>query len=350
MSDLELLSVIETEAGYKFKRVDKLDYSDNDAQYTYDETSGTISGLRLPRRSFLVPNTVFLMNNLKVLDLSLVKITTLPDDLCNLSNLEKLNLYNTEIKALPQSIGELKKLKNINLAQSPVEVLPDSICNLEQLEKLTLWGTRIRDLPEKIGCLKRLKSLDLSECRLRSLPSSIVELNIDFEDSESFDCIKTTKLSIDNKQVLSKVKEGKAALIQYFQSEKYLNPKYDYESKIVLLGNGASGKTCLAHAILNNFFNPTQAKTEGISISKWIVENNGETGCIHIWDFGGQETYHPLYSLFLSKCDLYVIVLNGRSDEKPNSWLDFVQFYAPSAPILIVINRIDESQIGRAHV
>lgn len=343
MTEFELLSALETEAGYKFKRVNKLDYSDNEAQYTYDEINSAITGLRLPRRAFCVPNTVFLLRNLKELDLSLVKINVLSDDLANLVNLEKINLYNTEIRALPQCIGELRALRNINLAQSPIEVLPDSICNLNNLEKLTLWGTRIRDLPEDIGNLKKMKSLDLSECRLRSLPRSIVELNIDFEDSESFDCIKITKLSIDDKQILSRIKTGKFALMEYFESEKYLNQNCDYESKIVLLGNGTSGKTCLMHAILNNYFNANQAKTEGISVSKWIVEDNETRGCIHIWDFGGQETYRPLCSLFLSKCNLCIIVLNGRSDETPDLWLEFIQLYAPSSPIIIVINRIDES-------
>lgn len=343
MTDLDLLSILEAEANYSFKLVTKLDYSDNEAQYVYDDVNNFVIGLRLPRRSFCIPEAVYSLKHLKELDLSLVKVKSLSESLVNLVNLEKLNLYNTEIKELPQCIGNLKELKSINLAQTPIEILPDSICKLKNLEKLTLWGTHIRCLPKNIGKLSKLKSLDLSECRLRSLPESIVNLNIDFNDSERFDCIKTTKLSIDDKAILSKVKIGKNALKEHFESEKYKNHSLDFESKIVLLGNGASGKTSLMHALLNNFFNPTQPKTEGISVSKWIVDDNNESGCIHIWDMGGQETYHPIYSLFLSKCDLYIVVLNGRSDEKPDLWLDFIQLYAPSSPVIIVINRIDES-------
>ena len=60
--------------------------------------------------------------------------------------------------------------------------------------------------------------------------------------------------------------QGKEMLREYFLSEEYKSRRQSIESKIVLLGNGAVGKTCLAHALMNNFFDSEQKKTDGIDI------------------------------------------------------------------------------------
>ena len=78
---------------------------------------------------------------------------------------------------------------------------------------------------------------------------------------------------------------------QYFHSDDYLRSTYDYEVKLILLGNGAVGKTCLLNALLDNFFDVEQSKTEGIDIVDWMAEKEGHKICFHIWDFGGQEIY-----------------------------------------------------------
>ena len=99
--------------------------------------------------------------------------------------------------------------------------------------------------------------------------------------------------------------------------------------------------------IIKQFLRSIAEKTEGITLSDWFVDDLGEKGCIHIWDFGGQEIYQPLYSLFLADADLYLIVLNGRSDEKPDYWLEFIRFFACHAPVIIVVNRTDENPRAR---
>ena len=86
-----------------------------------------------------------------------------------------------------------------------------------------------------------------------------------------------------------------------FHSDDYLRSTYDYEVKLILLGNGAVGKTCLLNALLDNFFDVEQSKTEGIDIVDWMAEKEGHKICFHIWDFGGQEIYHTLYPLFMTK-------------------------------------------------
>ena len=150
-------------------------------------------------------------------------------------------------------------------------------------------------------------------------------------------------MELDDKKMLACARQGKEALSKYFQSDDYLYRSFDYEGKVVLLGKGAVGKTCLANALLNNFFDQNQVKTEGIDIFELIFDDNGKSACLHLWDFGGQEVYHPLYTLFMSEKAIYIIVLNGRSDDKPDEWLQFIKTFSPQSPVIIVINRIDEN-------
>lgn len=347
MSDGELLSRIEASIGCHFTRRDAIEYRDNTAHYTVDPDTGRITGLRLPMRVRVIPPEVCHLTALTVLDVSLVKVPALPDGILELRHLRKLNLYDSEVEMLPPELGILSELENINLARTPLEALPDSLCTLKKLKKLYLWGTRIRELPRQIGQLRQLQLLDLTDCRLRTLPESILQLDLDFRDDAGFDCIKITDLSIDDKAVSACVRQGKAELAAYFR-ERALHPEpVAFESRVVLLGSGGAGKTCIMHALLNNFFDPVQKKTRGIQVADWLVEDAGKRGCVHIWDFGGQEVYQPLYPLFLAKADLYLVVLNGRSDERADEWLEFLRFFSPHAPVILVVNRIDENPRAR---
>lgn len=344
MRDLDILEKIQKETNLTFKHVDSIDYRDDIGQYVYDEDADAIIGIKLARRASSIPAGIFELLNLEVLDLSLVKVSALPDDIQRLTRLKKLNLYNTNVSKIPPCIKCLTDLRNIHLGQTPLLSLPDELSLLTNLEKITLWGTKIRELPNNIDKLQKLSRLDLSDCRLRTLPESIVDLNIDFSvNEENYNAIRLVGASIDDKEVMRYALQGKEMLRKYFLSEEYKSRSQSIESKIVLLGNGAVGKTCLAHALMNNFFDSEQKKTDGIDIYDLKTEINGKAACIHMWDFGGQNVYHPLYTLFMSRSSLYLIVLNGRSDDRPDEWLQFIDTFCHGAPVIVVINRIDEN-------
>ena len=345
MNDLYLLRTIEESTGIQFKQMKEIDYRDDQAQYTYDQQNNIITGIKLARRATKVPIAIFNLKNIEVLDLSLAKISEVPTQVTELSRLKKLNLYHTLVESLPVGISKLKNLENIHLGETPISHLPDELCQLPNLKKLTLWGTKIRELPSEIGNLKNLLRLDLSSCRLRAFPESIVDLQIDFTtDDQTYDgAIRIVGTDVDDKKMLEYAKRGKHALASYFSSDEFKYPRYDYESKLILLGNGAVGKTCIVQSLLNNFFDMSQRKTEGIEISNLSLNIDEKKACVHLWDFGGQNIYHPLYTLFMSDPAIYMVVLNGRSDDKPDEWLQFIHTFAPNSPVIIVINRIDEN-------
>ena len=84
------------------------------------------------------------------------------------------------------------------------------------------------------------------------------------------------------------------------------------EIKLNIVGQGSVGKTSVLRRILENNFSDKEAKTDGISIARWLINSskpNGKKIRINAWDFGGQEIMHATHQFFLSKRSLYLLVL-----------------------------------------
>jgi internalin A len=162
-------------------------------------------------------------------------------------------------------------------------------------------------LPAEIGKLKNLTGLYLSDNPLESPP-----------------------LDIANK--------GIEAIRSYFKSlgreKRALN-----EVKVLLIGDGGSGKTSLVKQVLGEEFDRLEPQTHGINLRDWKVEDIH----VHFWDFGGQEIMHATHQFFLSKRSLYILVLDGRRDEKTEYWLKHIESFGGDSPILVVLNKIDEN-------
>ncbi|MGA2592591.1 MAG: TIR domain-containing protein [Bryobacteraceae bacterium] len=117
------------------------------------------------------------------------------------------------------------------------------------------------------------------------------------------------------------------------------------EAKLILVGRGGVGKTCIVQQLVNKVFAP-QRETEGIQISDWtLVVGQGDTVRLHIWDFGGQEIMHAVHQFFLTDRTLYLVVLSGREggeDFDVEYWLTLVGSFAPTSPVIVVLNKIQE--------
>ncbi|MCP4155921.1 MAG: hypothetical protein GY757_49810 [bacterium] len=59
-----------------------------------------------------------------------------------------------------------------------------------------------------------------------------------------------------------------------------------------------------------------EPQTHGINIQPWNIKPDDKEIKINLWDFGGQEIMHATHQFFLSKRSLYILVLDGRKDEK----------------------------------
>lgn len=122
------------------------------------------------------------------------------------------------------------------------------------------------------------------------------------------------------------------------------------ELKVVFLGDSGAGKShILARTMMDggqtDFFRGES--TPGIVIKDKIYNIGSRNIRVHFWDFGGQENLHPLHRIFLTKQALYVVVLSAREgnlDDRASYWLRYIESSAGPAPVLLVLNKIDENR------
>ncbi|KAM4617137.1 p53-induced death domain-containing protein 1 [Discoglossus pictus] len=100
-------------------------------------------------------------------------LTTLPQDLCNLSNLYHLDISFNSFVELPSCVTALPCLSELQLSYNLLQTLPDAIGQLENLTILSVMSNQLTQLPETIGQLRNLQKLYLSKNKLESLPGGI---------------------------------------------------------------------------------------------------------------------------------------------------------------------------------
>jgi hypothetical protein len=102
----------------------------------------------------------------------LIKITNLPEEFCDLTELKVLDMQLTEVRSLPKAFGKLNQLEIINLRCNRIEFLPESFGQLSYLRQLDLSHNYLKDLPILFQDLEQLQYLDLSSNQLQRLPES----------------------------------------------------------------------------------------------------------------------------------------------------------------------------------
>lgn len=123
-----------------------------------------------------LPSSIEILINLEELHLSSNCLIAVPESIGNLRKLEYLSLANNQLRIIPESIGKLKNLWRLNLSNNKLETIPTSIGNLCNLVFLNLSWNYIKILPDSIGNLSKLQSLQINNNRLERIPNSIGNL------------------------------------------------------------------------------------------------------------------------------------------------------------------------------
>jgi small GTP-binding protein len=304
------------------------------------------------------------LTSLKTLDLSRTKIQDI-SILAELKNLISLDLSDNEIGDI-SILGELKNLMNLGLSNTgilDISILGDLqnlvsldlgynillsdisfIRNFPHLTRLVLNDNEICDI-SVLGELKHLIYLDLRENKIKELPGDIADWGMEIDSDSTTGGTKGIFLHGNPLEIppLEIVKKGVEAVKSYFRDLKKGEIQPLNEVKVLLVGDGGSGKTSLVKRMLSKGFDQDEAKTDGIDISNWTVNKNTKKVSARIWDFGGQEIMHATHQFFLTKRSLYILVLDGRKDEKTEHWLKLIESFGGNSPVLLVLNKIDEN-------
>jgi len=309
-----------------------------------------------------IKNIEGLNENLQILDLSsneIKKITKLPENLLtlNLSNnkIDKIEGLNKNLQTLILWKNDISRIDGIN----------------ENLRTLNLWKNKIRKIE---GLNLNLKSLFLGSNQIKQIDGLNVNLQtLDLQrnlienieplspllksENHQLKIVLKNILEIDQFEVnlygnpitippIEIIAQGNETILNYFEQLRNQGVDFMYEAKMLIVGEGESGKTTLARKI-NNIDCPLPKiddRTMGITINIHKFKVTGKDSLEHefklnFWDFGGQEIYHSTHRFFLSKRSIYVLVADNRKDDTDfNDWLNTIELYAGDSPVIIVLN------------
>jgi internalin A len=353
LKNLTSLDVSENELGSlpseinKLKKLTKLNISGNLLENLTDEI-GDLKSLSILNAfenmlSSITPR-IGNLKNLTEFNISKNRLERLQIEITELKNLVRLNISVNHLQVLPDEIMRLKSLTEIDVSENYLKELPIGISQLNNLVELDISDNKLKFLPPEIGDLNNLTSLDISENELTSLPYEILDLGLNIEWRKPW---KKSNLIYVGGNPLEKppievIQKGAKAIENYFKSVDSNMQKLS-EVKVLLVGDGGSGKTSLVKRLLDEEIDENEPQTHGIHIRKWTVGNEERKIEANFWDFGGQEIMHATHQFFLSKRNLYILVLDGRKDEKAEYWLKLIENFGGDSPILVVINKIDEN-------
>ena len=300
--------------------------------------------------------------NLKQLtrfDLHENKLTMLPDSFGKFQKLSELYLYKNEFAVFPDALRKLKSLKDLRISHNKLKKIPSWIGELRDVEIMVLNGNELSDLPESFGELKKLKGLYLGQPdgsnQFVDLPMCIQNLNelnklwlsgLKLSDLPSWlsQLKHLEELALDNNplnpELAEAYKQGIVGVKAYLRAKAQAGQIILNEAKLILVGEGEVGKSCLLDALLDKPFQPHDS-THGIEIQsfKTITPSTQTSITLNAWDFGGQRVYRPTHQLFFSAPAVYLVVWKPREGSQAGQvkeWIQLVKRREPSAKILVV--------------
>ena len=218
-----------------------------------------------------------------------------------------------------------------------------------QLIGLNLAATELNDGQWKkiVSLLEqhdvRLQALNIYENRLKKFvsPPGIAAMTaLDIEDNP---------LEFPPPEV---VKEGHAAVLRYLQAAEAQGTRDAFEVKMLIVGEGGTGKTTLWNLLRNPNHpvpDPAQESTVGIQIEEgWEfrhLDRPNDTFSVNLWDFGGQEIQYMTHQFFLTRRSFYVLLADARREAANFPyWLDIINLLGrdpesgEKLPVLVVLN------------
>jgi len=286
-----------------------------------------------------LPPEIGQLTNLQTLFLSNNQLTELPPEIVQLTNLQTLFLSNNQLTELPPEIGQLTNLQTLWLDNNRLTELPPEIVQLTNLQTLHLRNNQLTELPPEIGQLTNLQTLWLDNNQLTELPPEIVQLT----NLQLFH-LGNNPLRTPPPEIAARGWED----VRDFLRDLIAGSVTRYEAKLLLVGEGGTGKTSLLRALQGDPFIEGLSTTHGIDTKLYCLlhpDKPGEYITLNVWDFGGQQIYHTTHQFFMTKRSLYLLVWNARLDTdqaRLDHWLRNIQILAPEAPILLVATHIDE--------
>lgn len=251
-----------------------------------------------------------------------------------LERLERMVVSDNDLRKL--SLQGLRALKYLDASRNKLDTLSFN-GNMPELECLTLSNNEIKNIDVK--CLDHLPRLKYWYLDNNPLNQSLL-VHYDKEGSGN--------------NYLASFKELRK---EFGEKEGVQNQEY----KVIIVGDGTSGKTCLVNRLMKDQF-IEEDSTHGISVQQFTDPKAifRFPYVLNLWDFGGQDIYHATHRLFLQSDAVYLLVWNKRTEEEKSStarsgrsmkeyknqkleyWMRYIHAYGKGSPVLVVQTRKED--------
>ena len=128
--------------------------------------------------------------------------------------------------------------------------------------------------------------------------------------------------------------------IPSYEQMKRTNKLPDYHLKIVVVGDGPVGKTCLLISYVQGTFPTDYIPTIFENYVTNIEGPNGQIIELALWDTAGQEEYSRLRPLSYTNADVLMVCYSVGSKTSLRNvedlWFPEVKHFCPSTPIMLV--------------
>ncbi len=287
-----------------------------------------------------VPVELAQLTNLQQLFLSYNQLTQVPVELAQLTHLQLLDLSMNQLTQIPVELAQLTHLQSLFLSNDQLTHVPVELALLINLQQLFLSYNQLTQVPVELAQLTNLQELSLSGNQLTQVPVEIAQLT----SLQELDLRDNPDLLTPPPEIVAQGTEEILAFLRELQRESVRR----YEAKVLLVGEGGTGKSSLLRALRGQEFEVDLDTTHGIAVENLQLRHPqlpGQMLTLNVWDFGGQDIYHATHQFFLTRRSVYVVVWNARTgsrDSKLDYWLDTIHVLAPDAPVLLVATHIDE--------
>lgn len=297
-----------------------------------------------------VPKIVLGMDKLAVLDISGNQISTLPPEIGQLRNLNKLLLNRNELEVIPEGLFGLERLQELDLGWNHIRTISSSLGCLTTLAKLVLNNNSIECLPKSIGNLTRLVTLDLSDNSLQRLPTSMYNMTClkvahthkDLERVGLWLCNNPLRIPPENVWRCCDM----TILNNYLKNLEIKSVRNLNSTKLILLGSEGCGKSSLVRCLtcLRPSLMGASSAASSAEVILWKTKNNVP---FVIYDISGVDIYRTIRSLVLDRRATYLIVFDESSftvdgfEHSVGKFLDQVLAHAPEAVVKLVGTKCD---------
>src|SRR2546430_2043400 len=249
-------------------------------------------------------------------------------------HLIKLDLSSSYITQLPEELGQLTRLRELSLSSNQLTHIPPELGQLANLQTLYLESNQLIHIPPELGQLANLRKLYLENNQWIYISTNLRVLS--FENNPG--------LLTPPPEIVAQGRQAALSFLQELHREHVLR----YEGKLILIGEGGTGKSSLLRAFEGQGLDASLETTHGIEVGTLMIPHPslpGQSLQLNTWDFGGQDIYRATHQFFLTKRSLYLVIWNARlggEQGRLDYWLNSIRVLAPDAPILLVATHIDE--------